>query len=231
MKMLYRSARASVLAATVATAAAALAACGANEETPEVVEATATETATHKAAPAAPAEPSPSASESGAAASSPAPGADPKAPGAAAAPGAQPLTNPFEDPNFTPPEAEPLNTGGAGTDEDKAQMEKALHDSLNPASPELWTRALLDNTCHKIADPARAEMERSGYSLEQIEQAARMQAQAGQAMTLPESKVSLSDVRVDGNRASANATVTSDAGTDTQVQIFEREDGRWKMCN
>ena len=70
-----------------------------------------------------------------------------------------------------------------------------------------------------------------GLHLDQIEQAARLQAQAGQAVTVPQSTVSLTDAKVDGNRASATATVTNQNGSEEQTLIFEREDGRWKLCN
>lgn len=205
-----------------------------------MVSATSTVTNTHPADgadPAAPGSGDPQApGEPAQAPGEPAPGQPgqpgrPGDPAAAAAGGGAALSNPFADPNFQVPTLEPLQGGTAGSNADRAQMEQVLNATINPPSAAEWTRALLDNSCRKVADPARAEMERSGYSLEQIEQAARMQEQAGQGVTLPKSEVSLSDVRVDGNRASATATVSNQNGQQSQTQIFEKEDGRWKLCN
>lgn len=210
-----------------------LTACGSQDEADAVASSTATVTSTHAAqpdgtepsatdAPPAPGEPG----QEGAPADQA--GANPENGQAAA--GAT-LANPFNDPNFTPPTQQPLASGGQGSEEDRVQMEQTMHAALNPPSPEKWTRVLLENSCAKVTQPVQEEMNRSGYTLDQIEQAARLQAEAGQGVALPQSTVTLTDVRVDGNRASATATVTNSNGTEAQTQIFEREDGRWKLCN
>lgn len=228
------------LAASIAAFGAlslSLTACGSGDEADAVASSTATVTSTHAAQPSGEDPDSPSASASGnpakpgdPAASAPgqsAQGGGGQAPAAAGAP----LQNPFEDPNFTPPTQEPLQGGGAGSEDDRKQMEETMHLALNPPSAEKWTRVLMENSCQKVTQPVQEEMNRNGYTLEQIEQAAQLQAQAGQGMVPPQSTVSLTDVRVDGNRASATATVTNQNGTQEQTQIFEREDGRWKLCN
>ncbi|MEX3503721.1 hypothetical protein [Corynebacterium sp. LK2510] len=141
------------------------------------------------------------------------------------------LANPFENPGQAVPSFEPLESGNPANDADREEMRRAVEASLNPGSYEKWTRTLLENSCRKVNDATMEQLNRSGMTLEQIEQAARAQEQAGQGVELPRTEVSIDDVRVDGNRASASITAASANGTETNTQIFEREDGRWKICN
>ena len=233
--MMFPTGSHKVAATTVALAAASisLTACGSDEETADVASSTstvtsATTTQSTKPSGATEATESSAAESSAAQSAANAPGANPQAPAAA---GGAALSNPFQDPNFTPPTQRPLQGGSQASGADKQEMEQTMHAALNPPSPEKWTRVLMENSCRKVTEPVQEEMNRSGYTLDQIEQAARLQAQAGQAVTVPQSTVSLTDAKVDGNRASATATVTNQNGSEEQTLIFEREDGRWKLCN
>lgn len=135
-------------------------------------------------------------------------------------------------PAAAPGDFTPLESSDAGTDEDREQMTQAMNAVLNPPSFSAWTRTLIDNSCSEVADEARNQLEQSGFSLEQVEEAAREQESLGNAITVPASRVTLTDVRVDGDRASATAKVSTDGAEDTEaVQRFAREDGRWKVCN
>ena len=140
------------------------------------------------------------------------------------------LANPFE--NGMPENTnQPIEGGEEGSEEDARQMEETGRAVLNPESFSGWTRTILDNSCKAVADPMMEELERQGLTLEQVEEAGRVAEQQGQALEIPRSEVSISDVRVDGNRASANLTAKNDNGEETHVMIFEKEDGRWKLCN
>lgn len=140
------------------------------------------------------------------------------------------LANPFE--NGMPENTnQPIEGGEEGSDEDARQMEETGRAVLNPESFSGWTRTILDNSCKAVAEPMMEELERQGLTLEQVEEAGRVAEQQGQALEIPQSEVSISDVRVDGNRASANLTAKNDSGEETHVMIFEKEDGRWKLCN
>ena len=110
-------------------------------------------------------------------------------------------------------------------------MEETARKVLNPDSFSTWTRTILDNSCSAVTEPMMQELDRQGLTLEQVEEAGRIAEQQGQALDIPKTDVSISDVRVDGNRASANLTARSDQGEQTEVMIFEKEDGRWKLCN
>ncbi|SDR89475.1 hypothetical protein [Corynebacterium timonense] len=149
-----------------------------------------------------------------------------------AAAGAPPtLEIPFGDGTVSVPVHEPLADGNPGGDADREDIERTMYAALNPESPDKWTRVLLENSCRKVTDQVNSELNKSGLTLDQVEAAARMQQQAGEGIQLPKSEVSVKDVRVNGNRASAEVTATSANGSETQTQIFEREDGRWKLCN
>lgn len=140
------------------------------------------------------------------------------------------LANPFE--NGMPENTnQPIEGGKEGSEEDARQMEETGRAVLNPESFSGWTRTILDNSCKAVAEPMMEELERQGLTLEQVEEAGRVAEQQGQALEIPRSEVSISDVRVDGNRASANLTAKNDNGEETHVMIFEKEDGRWKLCN
>ena len=140
------------------------------------------------------------------------------------------LANPFE--NGVPQNTnQPLPSGTAGSDEDRKQMEATARAVLNPGSLANWTPTILDNSCKAVSDQMMQELERQGLSLQQVEEASRVAEQQGQGLDMYETDVSISDVRIDGNRASASLTARSEKGEETSTMIFQKEDGRWKLCN
>lgn len=140
------------------------------------------------------------------------------------------LANPFE--NGVPQNTnQPLPSGTAGSDEDRKQMEATARAVLNPGSLANWTPTILDNSCKAVSDQMMQELERQGLTLQQVEEASRLAEQQGQGLDMYETDVSISDVRVDGNRASASLTARSEKGEETSTMIFQKEDGRWKLCN
>lgn len=140
------------------------------------------------------------------------------------------LANPFE--NGVPQNTnQPLPSGAAGSDEDRKQMEATARAVLNPGSLANWTPTILDNSCKAVSDQMMQELERQGLTLQQVEEASRLAEQQGQGLDMYETDVSISDVRVDGNRASASLTARSEKGEETSTMIFQKEDGRWKLCN
>lgn len=146
--------------------------------------------------------------------------------------GGQPATlaNPFE--NGVPQNTnQPLPSGTAGSDEDRKQMEATARAVLNPGSWANWASAILDNSCKAVSDQMMQELERQRLTLQQVEEASRLAEQQGQGLDMYETDVSISDVRVDGNRASASLTARSEKGEETSTMIFQKEDGRWKLCN
>ncbi|CAM3153739.1 MULTISPECIES: nuclear transport factor 2 family protein [Corynebacterium] len=141
------------------------------------------------------------------------------------------IANPFADGEYEQVTHEPIAGGQDASQGDIDEMTKVVEAVSNPESLATWTRTILDNSCKAVRDPAMEELERQGMTLDSVEEAARMQEDAGMTMDLPKSEISLADVRVDGDRASASVTAKNDSGEDTQTQLFQREDGRWKLCN
>lgn len=140
------------------------------------------------------------------------------------------LANPFE--NGMPENTnQPLASGEAGSEDDRREMEATARAVLNPGSFADWTPNILENSCKAVTEPMLEELERQGLTLQQVEEASRLAEQQGQGIELPETEVSLDDVRVDGDRASASLTARSENGEETQTMIFQKEDGRWKLCN
>ena len=140
------------------------------------------------------------------------------------------LVNPFE--NGMPENTnQPLANGKEGSEKDRKEMEATARAVLNPGSFADWTPTILDNSCKAVTEPMLEELERQGLSLEQVEEASRLAEEQGQGIELPKTEVSLTDVRVDGDRASASLTAKSEHGEDTSTMIFQKEDGRWKLCN
>ena len=140
------------------------------------------------------------------------------------------LVNPFE--NGMPENTnEPLANGKEGSEDDRREMEATARAVLNPGSFADWTPTILDNSCKAVTEPMLEELERQGMSLEQVQEASRLAEEQGQGIVLPETEVSLDDVRIDGDRASASLTAKSENGEETSTMIFQKEDGRWKLCN
>ena len=140
------------------------------------------------------------------------------------------LVNPFE--NGMPENTnEPLANGKEGSEDDRREMEDTARAVLNPGSFADWTPTILENSCKAVTEPMLEELERQGMSLEQVQEASRLAEQQGQGIDLPETEVSLDDVRIDGDRASASLTAKSEHGEETSTMIFQKEDGRWKLCN
>lgn len=138
------------------------------------------------------------------------------------------LVNPFAEGDLQVPTYEPISGGKEGTEEDRRQMEETVRAITNPDSFATWTRTILDNSCAAVRDPALKQFEDQGLTLDMVEQ---IMEQQGQGVDIPKTDVSVSDVRVDGDRASATVTSTTSGGTASQVQLFAKEDGRWKVCS
>ena len=139
------------------------------------------------------------------------------------------LINPLED-GLEAPTYEPLANGREGTDAERREMEEVVNKITNPESFAKWTRVILDNSCAEVRDPALEEFERQGLTLDMVEQIMAQQEAQGGSFDIPKSQISVSDVRVDGDRASATVHSKSSAGENESVQLFAKEDGKWKVC-
>ena len=140
------------------------------------------------------------------------------------------IANPFE--NGMPKNTnQPLASGKEGSEADRKQMEEVVRKVTNPESFSTWTRTILDNSCAAVRQPALEEFERQGLTLDMVEQMMRAQEAQGGTINIPKTDVKVTDVRIDGNRASATVSTSNSEGNASQVQLFAKEDGRWKVCN
>lgn len=139
------------------------------------------------------------------------------------------LINPLED-GLESPEFEPLAGGREGTEAERKEMEEVVTKISNPESFAKWTRVILDNSCADVREPAMEQFESQGLTLEMVEQIMEQQEAQGGAFDIPRSEITVSDVRVDGDRASATVHSKSNAGENESVQLFAKEDGKWKVC-
>lgn len=137
------------------------------------------------------------------------------------------ISNPFEGEGIEVPNYQPIAGGIEGSAEDVRQIQDVAYTVSNPPSYAEWTRTILDNSCAAVREPTMQQFESQGLSLDQVEEIMKSQ---GNEMDIPKTDVSVSDVRVDGERASATVTTTNSGGSASQVQLFAREDGRWKVC-
>lgn len=154
----------------------------------------------------------------------------PKPEGDAAAAPIPTIANPFGEGEIEVRTYEPIAGGQNGTDADRKEMEAAVHTITNPESMVTWTRTILDNSCAAVREPAMEEIRRQGLNLDVIEEIMRQDEKVNGPQPVPRTEVSLSDVRVDGDRASATVTAKDQEGTHTSVQLFAKEEGRWKVC-
>lgn len=140
------------------------------------------------------------------------------------------LINPLEN-GLDVPTYEPVSGGREGTAAERREIEDVVRKVTNPESFAKWTRVILDNSCAAVREPAMEEFEKQGLTLEMVEQIMAEQEKQGQAIDIPSTEISISDVRVNGDRASATVTSTARGETASNVQLFAKEDGRWKVCN
>lgn len=150
--------------------------------------------------------------------------------------GAAGVVNPFEDGTLPSVEIKPVEGGKAGSDADLKQMTETMNRIYNPDNLVSWSRVIMDNSCKKVVDQTNQELASRGTSLEQTEREMQQAIDAAKAAgrpvpPVPKTDAKLSDVRVDGDTASATVAVTANGQTESGVQRFQREGGQWKVCN
>lgn len=223
------------VAAALFVAPLTLAACGSGEENVNVVSEMATETNVVTEVPEAkPSEPEKK-DEEKKDEDKPEAADNPQAQGAPN-PGAAGVVNPFEDGTLPTVEVKPIEGGKAGNEADVKAMTDTMNKIYNPKDLVSWSRVIMDNSCKKVVDQTNQELASRGTSLEQTEKEMQQavdiaKAQGRPIPPVPATKATLSDVRVDGDTASATVTVNTNGQSETGVQRFARENGQWKVCN
>lgn len=150
--------------------------------------------------------------------------------------GAAGVVNPFEDGTLPTAEVKPVEGGQAASEADIKAMTDTMNKIYNPKDLVSWSRVIMDNSCKKVVDQTNQELASQGTSLDQTEREMQQAIDAAKAAgrpipPVPQTQAQLSDVRVNGDTASANVTVDSNGQTESGVQRFQREGNQWKVCN
>ena len=146
------------------------------------------------------------------------------------------MANPFENGNLPTIEVKPVEGGHPASQEDINAMTETMNRIYNPADVVSWSRVIMNNSCKAVVDKTNQELAAQGTSLDQTEREMRQAVDAarlaGQPIPpVPDTSASLTDVRVNGDTASATVTVTTNGQAESGVQRFARENGQWKVCN
>lgn len=151
-------------------------------------------------------------------------------------PNATGVVNPFEDGTLPVAEVQPIEDGQAASEADIKGMTDTMNRIYNPKDLVSWSRVILDNSCKQVVDQTNQELAGRGTSLEQTEREMQQAVDAAKAAgrplpPVPKSNATLSDVKVNGDTASATVTVNSNGQNESGVQRFKREGNQWKVCN
>lgn len=136
----------------------------------------------------------------------------------------QAMMNPLEEGQIPTANIQPLETGRPGTAEEAAEIKANLNQIYDQTTVQGMTNALVDNTCARVLEENGGEQvfDLGGQDV----------ALADLGMDTSQNYVEdVRDVKIDGDRASATVEVHTAEGNDSTTQVFQREGGRWKMCN
>lgn len=158
---------------------------------------------------------------------------------AAAAPrdGGAPEIQPLPEGALEGVEQQPLEGGNPAPEADVAAIRglvEGFHAPITADNVQERSVFVVENTCQSVlqrsgADAYSADMLR-GMQITPEEK--RLLEQSGFFSNQPTVSVdSIDNVVVDGGRASATVSVTSNGQSDTSTMRFLHEDGRWKMCD
>lgn len=196
-----------------------LTACGSDGDSSDSsANKTSTGTSTSKSASAKTGEPSDvPASES--AAPAPAPENEQPAPG-------QPAPGPIDNPEISFIPQAPVADGAPASAEDQQAIEGLVRGMMNATTVRQFMGYIPQNTCARYLE---ANGGLAAMNIDQIPDVplADFPQYAHARPTID----SVTDVQVNGDSASATVTSTADGQTNSAVQRFARENGRWTFCD
>lgn len=123
-------------------------------------------------------------------------------------------------------EAEPLSGGVAAGEGDRAEIEALVHGLYEADTLHEFLSYLPENTCREVTEAPGAPGRPDFSDLPDTPLAEL----PGYLDARPYVE-SVTDLRVDGNLASASITAVSAGQWDTSTQRYLREDGAWTFCN
>ncbi|CAB0848945.1 hypothetical protein FRC0505_01513 [Corynebacterium diphtheriae] len=196
-----------------------LTACGSDGDSSDSsANKTSTGASTSKSASAKPSEPSDApASES--AAPAPAPENGQPAPG-------HPAPGPIDNPEISFIPQAPVSDGAPASAEDQQAIEGLVRGIMNATTVRQFMGYIPQNTCARYLE---ANGGLAAMNIDQIPDVplADFPQYAHARPTID----SVTDIQVNGDSASATVTSTADGQTNSAVQRFARENGRWTFCD
>ena len=123
-------------------------------------------------------------------------------------------------------EPDPVQGGHEPTEAQRAEIEQLVHGVYQVETFHQWLRYFPDNTCHELlaAQGGAQAMDLNGIPDQRLADMP-MYANANPHIA------SITDIQVDGDRASAVVTAVSAGQSETRTQRYLHEDGRWKFCS
>lgn len=123
------------------------------------------------------------------------------------------------------PEPSPGTGGVAASEADRAEIESLVRGVYEVETFHQFVRYIPENTCREN-QTTQGGVDALDMGAVNDQRLADMPNYAAAAPYIE----SVTDVRVDGDRASAVVTAVSNGQADTRTQRYLREDGRWKFC-
>lgn len=147
-------------------------------------------------------------------------------------PAPEPEQEPAEEPAPVDPlldetyvEPEPVQGGHAAADGERAEIEQLVRGIYEVETFHQLLRYVPENTCQEVLVAQGGEQAMDLGNLP--DQPLSQMPEYANAQPHVES---ITDVRVEGDRASAVVTAVSAGQTETRTQRYLHEDGRWKFC-
>ncbi|WP_303172244.1 hypothetical protein [Corynebacterium sp.] len=135
----------------------------------------------------------------------------------------KPEDKPAEAPptNVEIPQHAPIEGGSPASPEDAAAIQAMVNGMANPSTTRQFFGYMIDNTCRRALEA------QGGLGPQDLNQIPDAEIPPHQRPTVN----SVSDIKVDGDTASATVTSTAEGKQETFTMRMLREDGTWKMCN
>lgn len=123
--------------------------------------------------------------------------------------------------NVEIPQHAPIEGGSPASPEDAAAIQAMVNGMANPTTTRQFFGYMIDNTCRRALEA------QGGLGPQDLNQIPDAEIPPHQRPTVN----SVSDIKVDGDTASATVTSTAEGKQETFTMRMLREDGTWKMCN
>ncbi|WJZ03103.1 hypothetical protein CFREI_09125 [Corynebacterium freiburgense] len=123
--------------------------------------------------------------------------------------------------NVEIPQHAPIEGGSPASPEDAAAIQAMVNGMANPSTTRQFFGYMIDNTCRRALEA------QGGLGPQDLNQIPDAEIPPHQRPTVN----SVTDIKVDGDTASATVTSTAEGKQETFTMRMLREDGTWKMCN